>query len=60
VGIQEAGDTKMTDRRICCLTVCTIAFGMAMLASNQAIPQSATDKKMRIKAANEKRKTDNE
>jgi hypothetical protein len=58
VGIQEAGETKMTDRRFRCLTVFTIAFGMAMLASNQAIPQSALEKKMRIKAANEKKKAD--
>ena len=48
----------MTDRRICCLTVFTIALGMAMLASNQAIPQSAAEKKLRIKAANEKKKAD--
>jgi hypothetical protein len=58
LGIWETGESKMTDIRIRCFTVLTIALGMATLASNQAIPQSAVEKKMRTKAANEKKKAD--
>jgi hypothetical protein len=48
----------MTNSRIRCFTVLTIAFGIAMLASNQAIAQRASQNKMRIKAANQKKKAD--
>ena len=54
----------MTRSRVRCLTVLTIAFGIAMLASNQAIAQTplgptpSQNKKMRIKAANDKKKAD--
>ncbi len=56
--IREARETKMTDRRIRCLTVFTIAFGMAMSACEPASAQSAAEKRARIKAANEKKKAD--
>jgi hypothetical protein len=56
VGIQAAGETKMTDSRLRCLTVLTIALGIAMLAPNRAISQLAAEKKAQIKAANEKKK----
>jgi hypothetical protein len=48
----------MTDSRIRRLTVFTVALGMAMLAFNQVIAQSAAEKRARIKAANEKKKAD--
>jgi hypothetical protein len=57
-------EIKMTDSRIRCSTVLTIAYGIAMLASNQAIaqtplgPTQSQNKKIRIKSANEKKKAD--
>jgi hypothetical protein len=58
LSILKPEETKMTDRRIRCITVLTFGFGISILASNQAFPESAAEKNLRIQATNERKKAD--